>query len=771
MGDKEELLKKKMFNINITKQQQNEDYYLNRDLYTAQAMEESQMYMESQSANEQKIKEAEKVAGLSQKTIPAEEVPAEVLKQMEEEYASIHKGKKLSGKAKSKLKKEYLRKQRQSASAQKIFDARQSVSDGMASFLKKQTKLVTGKEKIEGHERKNSAAVAHATIMNGQSMVHATYAMRSLSINMDKATDEQLNDKAVETERILKVIMNYDMKKLKYNNSDEFLANLGEKLTITRLAMECDNLLTDYRQLKAKGKILKPLPDEFINEAQARVGALTTISTRIEKKAIIMKSPFYSLISEDSIKKLSLEEAVNRIAKYGRMAADPKLSEQERKMAKEKSDYYEAVMSIKNMEENTKDIDKFGRGDDPEKLLELNRKEVNKEHPPKEADEAYDEEVFHTEEYMEAKTMAEKYNVLVDEHVDRKKLEQSASTYMGEKAAIDIAKFITAPNMAFLKENPALRHREIRRYYARCHAGENITKDVFDKIEKDFETKFTEAEKLSEATATVDEVIKLHHKRANEFAEYAKKNDPEFTHSRQADEYLALLDDKTMEEKKACYDSYNAIYKDDSNDANLSVEDKKRIVKGVQPIVDFVLGFDINKLEFTNMSELFGRYKEVAPFLNNIAEMQNFPKAYLKVGDMDEDTWVELQARVLMGLDLTWLIKTKLAIDSSGVRSLIDDEEMANRQIAYNVRLDRPQDVEKSGYSVEYIKKSKSYLFDINERTGCEENSPELNQLLKNLQEYKGMMDTSYYHPGSKMDVAMEKYRANAKKSWDKLHA
>ena len=165
--------------------------YWNKSEYDQKAETEAEDFAINQTEHEQRIKEAEKVAGLGQKKLPEQEVPADVMKQMEAEYASIHKGKKLSGKAKSKVKKEYLRKQRQSKSVRKIVAAQSTAASNMRHFVKKQTYQVTGKDILQGNERKNGSVVALSTMMNGQSMIGATYAMRSLSIDWKTASDEE----------------------------------------------------------------------------------------------------------------------------------------------------------------------------------------------------------------------------------------------------------------------------------------------------------------------------------------------------------------------------------------------------------------------------------------------------------------------------------------------------------------------------------------------------------------------------------------------------
>ncbi len=767
MDDKQLQLKKHYFDINITKEQQTEDYYLDRDFYIQQSMQQSEQLLNQEEDHVQQIKEAEMIAGLKQKTVPAQQIPDEALERMQTEYAEINKGKKLSGKAKSKLKKEYTRKMRQSESARKILKASTNVQDNMTTFIKNQTKLAMGEKNLKGNERKNSSAVALATLMSGDSMIGAVNAMKNLSVGND-ATDGELNNKAVETERVLKVIMNFDMSKLKYKNSDEFLSNLGEKLMITNLAMECDNLITDYRKLKAEGKIKKPLPDRFINEADARVAVLTTASTRIQKKAVIMQSPLYSLMSEDSYKKLTIDEAQARYMRYTIEANNPNLSEEEKIKAAENRDYYEAVMSLKNMDMAKDESEKFGRGTDPEKLLEIQRKLVEQKNPDSKDLSEQDE----LPEFKEASIRAQ-YNYLVDDHLIEKKALQGNLPFMNGAEAVQYASYTKAENMAYLKTNKVLRQREMRRYYSKLHNGKMISDEELQKLEEGFAEKFEEAEKLSNANDVVREFNSTQSKRVTDFISKVKDKDGNNTISldRGANAYLSILDNKTFEEKKECYVCYNQLKgwkPDDVKDLSeeQKVKEKQRLYDGMKPLVDFAISFDIKKLEFTKISDLFSRYNEIAPFLNNLEEMQKFPDVFISFGLMDEATWVEFTARILMAHDLSWMIKNKMAYDSSAVSSLVDENEFLKIKKAVEVDINDEEAVEESGLSKEYIKNAKAY----EDTSDHSEGVPEIEQISKcavNLNRYK---DVSYYNPGDSMETAMQKYRADAKKRWDGAH-
>ena len=769
MDEQQKLLKKQYFDINLTKEQQSEDYYLNMSSYEQKIQEEAEAYAAIQTEQEQKLREAEKLAGLNQKQVPAQEVPEEAMKQMEAEYASIHKGKKLSGKARSKVKKEYHRKERQAASTKKIFEAQNAASGKMADFMIAQTLKVTGKEKLVGNTRKNSHAVALSTMLNGQSMANAAYAMRSLSVNWRKANAKECERKAMETERIFQVIMDYDLSKLKYSNSDEFLKNLGEKLTITQLAMECDDLMTDYRAMREAGKIPQPLADKFLNEIDARIKTLTTIATRVTQKATIMKSPLYSLQSEDSIKDLSEEELTQRVMKYGRVLYAPDASEEEKKQAKEYSDYYQAILTLRNLDKSEKELNRFGRNTDPNRLLELNRKEVNTAHPPVE-----DPNESQEEAYQKA-TLQKQFGFVVDGHVQREKTFQSKLTFQGDETAIDYAKLVRADNMSFLKENAALRRREIGRYYANMHRGKKIPSELLGKIEQKFQERFQEAENLSAATAVVDEFNQTQARRVSDFLNAHKDKEGKLNISadRGANSYLLLLDGKTMEEKEKSYKAYidllgisgNVDFQKYQNlPEKQKEEEKKRIAEGTKPLMDYVNGFDVKKLEFTKPSELISRYKEVGVFLNLVEEMQHFPLAVKRLGIMDEESWIEFQARVVMAQDLSAIIKNMMAMQSSGVYSLVDDGELSKMQEAADVDMDDKEAIEESGIPKELLLDAKQFTENGTDSDGL----PELNQIVKYYRFLNGQNNVSYYHPGGSMEDAMKKYRADAKKEWDK---
>ncbi|MBO6128322.1 MAG: hypothetical protein J6P79_05445 [Pseudobutyrivibrio sp.] len=765
MDDYQLQLKQEYTDINTTKEQQSEDYYWNKSEYDQKAETEAEDFAINQTEHEERIKEAEKVAGLGQKKLPEQEVPADVMKQMETEYASIHKGKKLSGKARSKVKKEYLRKQRQSQSARKIVAAQSAAASNMRHFVKNQTYQVTGKDILQGNERKNGSVVALSTMMNGQSMIGATYAMRSLSIDWKTASDEECEKKAIESERIFKVIMDYDLKKLKYSNSDEFLKNLGEKLTMVSLASECDELIRHYREMRDNGRLKNSLSDKFLNEIEARVGALTAISTRVVEKANIMSSSLYSVISEDSIKALSDEELLERVNKYHVASLESGATDEKRKQAEEYYRYYKAIFTLRSLDCSKNKSQKFGRGDDPEKLLKLNREVVNKKHPPV-ADQ--------NEKNDLTLSIDKQYSRVLNVHTTELRTRQGNLMYQNSMEGMEYSNLANANNMSFLKTNPALRKREIANYYAKMHRGKKISQKMMDRIESKFQSKFEEAERLSQYSKVFDEFSKRHLENASRFQDAHKDEQGKSTigQSRQADAYLLLLEDKTMEEKEKCYKAFldlgnmAAVSKNDES-AKLSPEDelkkKEQIKEGLKPLVDYIIGYDVTKLEFTNPSELLVRYNDIGVFLNVAEEMQSVPANLKKLGLLEKENWIEFQARIDMAMELSGIVKNMMAMRASSIYALLDEEDISIHMKAKIILPNDKETIEKSNIPLEEILDANAF----HNGSGNADGTPEIIRLIGHNNMLVNLLQTSRFKPGGSMVDAMEEYKEDAKKEWD----
>lgn len=478
-----------------------------------------------------------------------------------------------------------------------------------------------------------------------------------------------------------------------------------------------------------------------------------------------MSCPLYSVISEDSIKDLSNKELENRIKRYYTAAATA-ATEEQRKQANEYAEYYTSILALRGMDASKDKIDRFGRGTDPEKLLELNRKAVNKEYPP-----AADEQEATNWVNL---PINEHYRRVVDDHIMDRKNKQGSLSFHGEGQAVDYANFATATNMEFLKDNPALRRREIKRYYAMMHGGKKIPKDIMEKIEGNFQRKFEDAEKLSQANSIVGEFNVQQTKRVGDFFDAHRDENGKLTitDDRGANHYLLLLDNKTMEEKEQCYQAFVAV-KDVSNQlsegkkANLSPEDeikqKEQIEKGTKPLVDFVNNFDVKKLEFTSPSELIGRYNEINTFFLVVQELQNFPSVFKHLGILDEKNWIEFQARIIMAHDLSAIVKNMMAMRSSSVYSLLDEDDLDNFREAILIMPGDKEAMDESPIPNEIIKDMQACA----SKNAGVDGMPELAQILKGDIFFKGMLQRSYFKPGGSMVDAMEEYKADAKKEWD----
>ncbi|MBQ9505102.1 MAG: hypothetical protein IJU93_08840 [Lachnospiraceae bacterium] len=335
--------------------------------------------------------EAEKQAGLAEKKIPEQPLTSGEIEKIQDEYAAIHADAAMSNKELKKAKKEYARKIKRVEKANKIFNNFRAYESSMKKML---TGQIMGMghyyhEDLFGHviteEETNVKAAIWLNTFTGGSVIDMLDTADNLLISNDEATKEQAERKALEIEKMMDIFLNYDISKLKYKNSDDFLKNASERMMIGQFASQMDKQFENYRDLIDRGLLKKPLNPHLINEAQARAKLIQASMERTLNKLMLLSSEKYALRDRDSVGEYSdteLElfagmtaEQADRIVHgayfYSRESANEDI---------EKYKYFSAAYNLRMLDKKGRS-ERFRRGDNPESFLDAYRKKVNEEHP------------------------------------------------------------------------------------------------------------------------------------------------------------------------------------------------------------------------------------------------------------------------------------------------------------------------------------------------------------------------------------------------------
>ncbi len=250
--------------------------------------------------------EAEKQAGLAEKKIPEQPLTSGEIEKIQDEYAAIHAGEAMSSKELKKAKKEYARKIKRVEKADKIFNNFRAYESKMKKTLVDNIrKTVVYDEDLFGHriteDETNVKAAIWLNTFTGGSAEDMSNTVDNLRVSNDEATKEQAEKKALEIEKMMNIFLNYDISKLQYKNSDDFLKNATERMMIGQFASQMDEQFESYRDLVDRGVLKKPFNPRLINEAQARARLIKASMERTLNKLMLLSSEKYALRDRDSV--------------------------------------------------------------------------------------------------------------------------------------------------------------------------------------------------------------------------------------------------------------------------------------------------------------------------------------------------------------------------------------------------------------------------------------------------------------------------------------
>ena len=680
----------------LQEQQMQPEFYLNFGNIKKQLEVEAEEKINQQTYASY-MRKAEEQSGLKEKVVPEQALTEEDREEMEKAHMTVRDGKKMSDKERKKVQAVYRKKQRRAAVAKKVWSTYSKVTEDSRNLLLNETKDVGQYQevsKIEGDQRKNVTCTALSQMLTGKTLPMSVETMRNLSINTKgkKTTVQQKRRWAVEAEKIFKILLDFDLRKMKYKDSGDFLNNIGEKLAIGNLASEADFLISDYRKM-VDGKILdRPMHPALLNEVDARVRLLSTIHMRNQNKLILMQTGMYTLVSEDAAKKLTDEELLRCMREAKSAADDEQLDAAEREKNRDRFVYFSQLELLRGME---KTDDNFRRGDDPEKLLEKERKYVKKKHPvPKNYKDPTNPPVDCAIKDLK-KDGIEKFRRAMTRQVDNS-MEELTKTrarlpFGSNKDAEDFAKATDMKHWEILKQDPDLRRQEIERYYGMLHRGRKIPEDVLKRIESRFEERFQEGLELDltpqqEATAKHDQEV-------TEFKEKHRdpKNPKEYLDIhvwRGSDAVLYILTGLKDKEKTDGYNAfaeldgtyfrdYLKILQEEEKIGKKAMDAKKKdLASKNQRLIRYVNSFDLNRLLYTKLSDTMPDQVEIDKYVKIVEELQHLPTELYHIGAINDDEFLKMEARIDFVMDYGNVYQNQLNAEHSIVHALVDEEDM-----------------------------------------------------------------------------------------------
>ena len=762
MADEKVLMKKQQEYI----QQQKEELQLSEDFFSQYAQMDQLFDQEAKEQitreNLQQRTRAEKEAGLAQKKIPEQEIPEEVQQKIRDEYNWIHDGEEMSGKEMRKAKKEYKRKIKHTQKAQKIVDNFDSFFNGMTDNVANIAMDIAGVKSLGDSQRQFVASAVLTSVFTGGTLMDTAEAVLNLSVSDKDATKAQAEMKAFEIEKMFNVILNYDIGKLKYKNSEDFLKNAQERLVIGKLATEMQTHLTSYRQLTDMGKLKKPLNPMLLNEIEARVNLIMTSVNRTEGKLRIMANELYAVTDRDSVDAISDEDLTDLITECYRKSTDKSLSEEERRQAKRDHAYYKSVGDLRRFDSKKDLDDRFRRGDDPEKLLAAHRKDVNGKYPIP-AD--YEEKLDEMDEKFEVIHSYEKDGITWFRSSMKHRLEKHASSVNADKKkaahatpqARTFAFRRYAKHWEILRQNDKLRRQEIQKYYGILHRGKKIPAPLLEKIENEFEKRFEMAKKVD--TSEVDATQSEHESRLRNFKE---KNADKIKSDRGADAVFYVLRNLDNDQQVTKYNGFKELYHTyGTNNTELPEEpaEKQKLAERLKEtnkeLIDYVMKFDLKKLEFTDIAEASPYFVEINHYLQVMGELQFVPKALYNVGIVDDAGYLDMQARIELVMGYNWMYQNAVSAGSSVLSALVDTKDLTavNEAVDIDNYQNTSQIPKNEDGELTYDKQNFENLipiYDVN------------NELAQYNSAVKSMRQTSmasYYKPGGSMDEALAQCR------------
>lgn len=770
----------------LESQETGEFFYMQPDFLQQQYEKEAEDTVTEDYIKKQK-EEAKAQAGLDKTYTPEQQIPAETVKEIDAYYEKVKGGKKLSGKDRKRVMREYKKKKKTQERAKKALKAYDDYRQNVGDLLGNTVKNIENDTSLKGNERKNIAMVTWATVFTGQTMIGAVEDLRSLSINVrDKETTQQQRDRwALVNEKIFNVVLNFDLKKLAYKNTDEFMKNISERMAIGNLCAELDYTIRDYRELAKNGKINEPMPTELLNEIEARINLIMEIHNTTKAKLEIMQSDYYTMLDQDTVEKLSDDKLKELCDELVWIESDQeKYSEEERKQAHEKSAYYKAILSRRMIKNNNNN---FGRGMDPEKMLETRRKDVEKKNPSgdiegdgelekysKETRTAYREKASSVFSNRAGDVTGSRYKVPNGQNYD----------------AIDYAKGARAEYWAILRDNKELRRREIQKYYGKMHRGRMIPPEVLSRIEERFMERYNNALSLNtnamqEENRENDELVetfcskyrdsetkkpltvkvkeKVKDKEGKEVVKEVEK--AIYTPDRSTNATLRIHKDKSMEEQLKCYNAFYDLYHLEAKDYAAPEEAKKaeqnkELIKANKDVIDYFSKFDLNKLCFSKTGDLMANQKEITAYVQFVGDVQYLPRQLYIAGAISDDEFLNLQARVDMVMDFNGVFQNIIAADSTMLRALTDDEDLDafEKALPYVKGLPDLMEKRRKGNPPTEMDMDRGAYDNLDP----ENIYSEFSQFYNTYTFAMGMLKTAKFKPGEKPEDFMPRYREMA---------
>ena len=247
------------------------------------------------------------------------------------------------------------------------------------------------------------------------------------------------------------------------------------------------------------------------------------------------------------------------------------------------------------------------------------------------------------------------------------------------EATWQVAKRALPKHWEILRRNPGLRRLMIEKYYGELHRGKKIPDSKRKKIEEEFEKKFEQAKSVDP-----DKIYESQAEHDRQVAKFIDDHRDEIDVDRRANAVLYVYHNLSEQDKVKKYNATVALFKysneDEIKKLPANEEERKKSINDLKEankdLINYIMGYDLEKLEFKEISDIAPRFEEINHYLQILKEMQNLPTLLFRLGILDDEGYLDMQARVDFAISYSWLFECCVSAHSSVLNALVDPEDV-----------------------------------------------------------------------------------------------
>ncbi|MCR5626613.1 MAG: hypothetical protein K6F99_04790 [Lachnospiraceae bacterium] len=281
---------------------------------------------------------------------------------------------KVKGKTKDKRRTEYQKKTSEAAAVaqaqMQVMNDEQTINRDLGTIdsFKDLDRITDPAEKEEALKKAETATarVRLLSVLRGDSQLRNATFMDNMYFHKanNELSEKELENKKAEFERIIHSVLKMDLSMFDYKSNSDLVKNkdLAAKLEILKEIKSIKGLSAEYREIRGEEPLFD---DNALGELDSRIEALEIIKTEYDAKLNLMKNPVYALMGKTQIDSLTDDEIAERIIR-AQSDAGQTLSEQKRKHAGEREEFYKSIQALRAARKNK---NAFGRGVEANELL------------------------------------------------------------------------------------------------------------------------------------------------------------------------------------------------------------------------------------------------------------------------------------------------------------------------------------------------------------------------------------------------------------------